>query len=69
MTVVGFNPDLATQPEGAVTGLRLFFSGFPILGTLIAIYVMRNYDITEERANAIKVELDIRKSKTKTTDK
>lgn len=62
MTVVGFNPDLATQPENAVTGLRLFFSGFPILGTSIAIYVMRNYDLTEERANAIKAELDKRKS-------
>ena len=64
MTLVGFNPDLATQPEGAVIGLRLFFSGFPIFGTLIAIYVMRNYDLSEERADSIKLELEKRKNET-----
>lgn len=54
MSYVGFNPDLAVQPENAITGLRLFYSGLPILGTLIAIYVMRNYDVTEKRANEIR---------------
>ena len=61
MTLVGFNPDLATQPDGAITGLRAFYSGLPILGTLIAIYVMRDYDITEERANEIRAMLEERK--------
>ena len=61
MTLVGFNPDLATQPDGAITGLRAFYSGLPIIGTLIAIYVMRNYDITEERANEIRAMLEKRK--------
>ena len=61
MTMVGFTPGIAEQPESAITGLRLFYSGFPILGTLIAIYVMRNYDITEARANEIRAELDQRK--------
>ncbi len=61
MSVVGFNPDAATQPEGAIFGLRAFYSGFPIIGTLIAIYVMRNYDITEEKANEISKELEKRK--------
>ena len=61
MTLVGFNPDLATQPDGAITGLRAFYSGLPILGTLIAIYVMRDYDITEERANEIRAMLEKRK--------
>ncbi|MEM9001195.1 MAG: MFS transporter [Bacteroidota bacterium] len=64
MTLVGFNPDAATQPEGAITGLRIFYSGFPVLGTLIAIYVMRNYDITETRANEIQAELERRKKPT-----
>lgn len=60
MTVVGFDPTAATQPEGAITGLRIFYSGFPILGTLVAMYVMRNYDVTEERAGEIRAELDKR---------
>ncbi|MEM6634081.1 MAG: MFS transporter [Bacteroidota bacterium] len=62
LSIVGFNPDAAAQPEGAITGLRAFYSGFPILGTLIAIWVMRNYDISEERANEIRVELEKRKA-------
>jgi len=62
MTLVGFNSGAETQPEGAIVGLRVFFSGLPILGTLIAIFVMRNYDLTEERANEIRAELDKRKN-------
>ncbi len=65
MSVVGFNANSPTQAEGAVTGLRLFFSGIPILGTLAAMWVMRNYDLTEEKAREIKKELDARKSPVK----
>jgi GPH family glycoside/pentoside/hexuronide:cation symporter len=61
MSFVGFDPSLPIQADGAVTGLRLFFSGIPILGTLIAMWVMRNYDLTEERSYEIKNELDARK--------
>jgi len=61
MSLVGFNPNLPVQVEGAVTGLRLFFSGIPILGTLIAMWVMRDYNLTEEKAREIKKELDARK--------
>ena len=62
MAFVGFNADAATQTDDAITGLRLFFSGVPILGTLIAMWVMRNYDLTEEKANEIKAQLQARKS-------
>jgi len=65
MSVVAFKAGAPTQPEGAVTGLRLFFSGVPIFGTLIAMWVMRDYDLTEAKARAIKKELDERKGKTK----
>lgn len=61
LSVVGFDPTAASQPEGAMTGLRLFYSGLPILGTLVAMYVMRSYDLTEEKAIEIRVELDKRK--------
>jgi GPH family glycoside/pentoside/hexuronide:cation symporter len=61
MSIVSFKAGAETQVEGAVTGLRLFFSGVPIFGTLVAMWVMRNYDLTEEKARAIKKELDARK--------
>ncbi|MEM9895866.1 MAG: MFS transporter [Bacteroidota bacterium] len=62
LSVVGFDGNLDAQPEGAITGLRLFFSGFPILGTLISLYVMRNYSIDEARSTEIRSELQKRKS-------
>lgn len=61
MSSVGFDSGAETQPEGAIEGLRFFFSGVPILGTLIAMWVMRNYDVTEERANEIRAQIDKRK--------
>ncbi len=61
MSLVGFEAGAETQVEGAVTGLRIFFSGVPILGTLVAMWVMWNYDLTEAKANEIKRELAARK--------
>ncbi len=63
MSAVAFKAGAPSQPEGAVTGLRLFFSGVPIAGTLIAMWVMWNYDLTEKKAREIKKELDARKGK------
>ena len=60
MWYVGFAPDSATQPEGALTGLRFFYTFIPILGTSLAIYVMWDYDIDEKRAKEIKDELLIK---------
>ena len=62
ISYVGLTPGAAEQPEGAVTGLRLFFSGVPMLGTLIAMFVMRNYDLDEARAREIQAELARRKA-------
>jgi GPH family glycoside/pentoside/hexuronide:cation symporter len=61
MAAVGFNSGAATQTESAVTGLRLAFSGLPILGTIISIWVMWDYDLSEEKARQIKQELVQRK--------
>ena len=60
-SIIGFDTALEVQPESAITGLRLFFSGLPILGTLTAMYIMRNYDISEERANEITAQLKIKR--------
>lgn len=59
---IGFDTALEVQPESAIIGLRLFFSGLPILGTVIAMLIMRNYDISEERANEIKEQLKIQRT-------
>jgi glycoside/pentoside/hexuronide:cation symporter, GPH family len=61
MTLVGFSPSVAVQPEGAVEGLRLFYSGVPIFGTLLAMFVMRDYDLDEKRATEVHDEIERRK--------
>ena len=60
MWYVGFDPDAAAQPEGALTGLRFFYTFIPIIGTSLAIYIMWDYDIDEKRAKEIKAELLIK---------
>ncbi|MGK0254893.1 MAG: GPH family glycoside/pentoside/hexuronide:cation symporter, partial [Mariniflexile sp.] len=65
MSTVGFDSGAETQPEGAIAGLRFFFSALPVLGTLGAMYVMRNYDVTEERSGEIRSALDKRKGPVK----
>jgi GPH family glycoside/pentoside/hexuronide:cation symporter len=61
MGIVGFKAGAETQTEGAVTGLRIFFSVIPIAGTLVAMWVMKDYDLSEEKAREIKAELVERK--------
>src|SRR6056297_30845 len=62
LSLVGFDATAEVQTEEAITGLRIFYSGLPILGTLVAIFVMKDYGLTEERANEIRSELDRRKN-------
>lgn len=62
LTIVGFDGNLSVQPEGAITGLRVFFSALPMFGTLVALWVMRDYDVNEERANEVREILDARKA-------
>ena len=64
MALVGFVPDAPVQPEGAVTGMRIAYILVPVVGALLAIWVMRDYDVTEERAKEIRAELERRRGKT-----
>jgi GPH family glycoside/pentoside/hexuronide:cation symporter len=62
ITIVGFNSDLATtDQQAAVDGLHTFFCFFPMVGTILAMLIMRNYSITEERALEIRSQLVERK--------
>ena len=55
IVIVGFNPDLATvDQQSAVDGLHAFFCFFPMAGTIAAMFVMRNYSVTEQKATNIK---------------
>jgi glycoside/pentoside/hexuronide:cation symporter, GPH family len=62
-SVVDFTPGAATQPAGAVDGLRLFYSGVPMVGTLLAMWIMRNYDLDEKRATEVHAELERRRQR------
>lgn len=58
ITIVGFNPDLATvDQQAAVDGLLSFFCFFPMGGTILAMFVMQSYTITEESANEVSAQL------------
>lgn len=59
LTLVNYQSGpVSSQPEGAVDGLRMFFSGLPILCTLIAIAVMWNYKVDEKYAREVRAKLD-----------
>jgi GPH family glycoside/pentoside/hexuronide:cation symporter len=61
MNFVNFVPDAPVQTAGAITGIRIAYSVVPIFGTLLAVAVMWNYDISEQRANEIRAELEKRR--------
>ena len=68
MSAVGFDPDLATQPEQAMTGMRLAYIIVPCAGTILAILIMLSYNLDETRSREIRAELESRKSGTPETD-
>ncbi len=55
---VGFDPEAAT--ESAIFGLRFAYTVLPIVGVLGAITIMWSYDITEEKAHEIRLQLEKR---------
>ena len=61
-TIIGFDASLEVQSERAIIGLRLFFTWLPILGTSLSIYIMKGYEITEDKANEISLKLATRKT-------
>lgn len=68
LAAIGFDGDLSTQSEITIFWLRFSFSVVPILGTLVAIYFMWNYSLTEEKIHKISAELAKRKEKTRTVN-
>lgn len=60
---VGFDQNLAQQTTDTITNLRLADIIIPALTAGLAILVMWNYNLTEERAREIKAELESRRGK------
>ena len=61
LAAIDFNGNSLTQTPETIFWLRFFFSVVPILGTLVAIYFMWNYGITEEKVKSIQQDLANRK--------
>ena len=61
LSAIGFDQSVAVQSKETLELLRMVYIAVPSLGTIIAILVMRNYDLDEQRANEIRVQLDARK--------
>lgn len=61
LTFVSFKSNAPTQTDETMFWLRIFFVGIPILGTLAAIWAMKDYDIDEVKALEVRDLLEKRK--------
>ena len=59
MTYVGFYPEIGATSEESITGLRIAYTLIPISCTLLAMYVMHDYQINEKRAKEISNALEL----------
>ncbi len=50
LSLVAFKSNAPTQTDDTMFWLRIFFVGVPILGTLTAIWAMKDYDVDEAKA-------------------
>ena len=61
LNVIGFDQTVAAQSTETLDLLRLAYIAVPVTGTLIAIWIMRNYDLDEDRAHDVRLELEKRR--------
>ena len=63
LKIVGFDQSLASQSLETMTNLRIADIVIPVITAALAIVVMRDYSLTEERAMEIKAELEEKRGK------
>jgi GPH family glycoside/pentoside/hexuronide:cation symporter len=64
LTASGFDVALAAgQSNQTLFLLRVFDVGIPLITSLVALYIMSTYSITEERAHEIREALEARRGK------
>jgi glycoside/pentoside/hexuronide:cation symporter, GPH family len=61
LSLVAFQSNASTQTDETMFWLRIFFVGIPIIGTLTAIWAMKDYDIDEAKAREVRDLIDKRK--------
>jgi GPH family glycoside/pentoside/hexuronide:cation symporter len=61
LSLVGFDQDVSVQSLDTLEALKLAYILLPMSGTLIAMAVMRGYDLNEARAHEIRAQLEARR--------
>ena len=61
LSTVGFDQSVQQQTDEALTGLRMAYVLLPMAGTIIAMWVMAKYDLSEQRAHEIREQLEQRR--------
>ncbi len=61
LSLVAFQSNASTQTDETMFWLRIFFVGIPIIGTLTAIWAMKDYDIDESKALEVRDQINKRK--------
>jgi glycoside/pentoside/hexuronide:cation symporter, GPH family len=67
LSLVAFKSNAPTQTDETMFWLRIFFVGIPILGTVTAIWAMKDYDVDETKALEVRDLINKRKAATKTS--
>jgi len=67
LSVVSFKSNAPAQTDETMFWLRIFFVGIPILGTITAIWAMKDYDVDEAKALEVRDLLEKRKEPKKQT--
>jgi GPH family glycoside/pentoside/hexuronide:cation symporter len=62
LSFIGYDGGAAVHSESTLDLMRLSYIIVPCIGTILAILIMRNYDLDETKANQIRSELEARKS-------
>ena len=66
LNITGFDVELGgNQTEQAITLMRLFDAFIPCVASLIAIWAVASFSITEERAHEVREELEARRGAAK----
>jgi GPH family glycoside/pentoside/hexuronide:cation symporter len=61
LTWVGFDQNVAVQTTETLESLKLAYIIVPVTGTLIAMFIMLRYDVTEQKAHEIRQQLEARR--------
>ncbi len=61
LTFVGFDQDLTIQSPETLERLKLVYILVPMMGTLISMAVMHGYDLSEQKAHEIRLDLEVRR--------